>query len=99
MTREEAVEKYREWIPTQPQLLAQLWILKGKRLGCYCAPLPCHGDVLCELAEAIPWTAEMYEAEIVRLQRFEHGYEGIHSDAQQCMNEAMEIHDRRVLNE
>jgi hypothetical protein len=25
--------------------------LKGKRLGCYCAPKPCHGDVLARVAE------------------------------------------------
>lgn len=24
--------------------------LKGKILGCWCAPLPCHGDTLAELA-------------------------------------------------
>lgn len=24
--------------------LAKLRIMKGKRLGCHCAPLPCHGD-------------------------------------------------------
>jgi hypothetical protein len=49
-SREEVIEKYREWIKTQPQLLAQLPMLKGKRLGCYCHPLPCHGDILAELA-------------------------------------------------
>jgi hypothetical protein len=52
-TREAVIEKYREWIKTQPQLLAQLGWLKGQRLGCYCAPLPCHGDVLVELVEKI----------------------------------------------
>ena len=26
-----------------------LEVLRGKRLGCWCAPLPCHGDVLLEL--------------------------------------------------
>ena len=25
--------------------------LKGKRLGCFCHPQPCHGDVLAELAD------------------------------------------------
>jgi hypothetical protein len=50
-TREEVIEKYRLWIQDQPHLLAQLSWLKGKRLGCYCAPLPCHGDVLIELVE------------------------------------------------
>jgi len=52
-TREEVIEKYRHWLQTQPQLLAQLPMLKGKRLGCYCKPLPCHGDILCELVEAL----------------------------------------------
>ena len=25
--------------------------LKGKTLGCWCKPYPCHGDVLAELAD------------------------------------------------
>lgn len=50
-TRKEVIEKYKQWILTQPRLLKQLPMLKGKRLGCYCAPLQCHGDVLVELAE------------------------------------------------
>jgi len=48
-TREEAIEKYREWIMTQDNLLKDLHELKGKRLGCFCYPKPCHGDVLVEL--------------------------------------------------
>ena len=51
-TREIAIQKYREWILTQPQLLADIGSLKGKRLGCYCKPLACHGDVLAELANS-----------------------------------------------
>lgn len=50
-TRAEVIEKYREWIAGQPDLLAALPELRGKRLGCWCSPLPCHGDVLAELAE------------------------------------------------
>lgn len=50
-SREEAIAKYRRWIETQPELMAALPDLKGKRLGCYCKPLPCHGDVLAELAD------------------------------------------------
>lgn len=49
-TREEAVQKYREWIMTQPDLLKDLHELKGKTLGCWCHPQACHGDVLVELA-------------------------------------------------
>ena len=49
MTREEAISHYREWIVRQPELIAALHELKRKRLGCFCKPLPCHGDVLKEL--------------------------------------------------
>lgn len=53
---EEAVQKYRDWIQTQPQLLAKIPELKGKVLGCWCKTKKnpnalCHGDVLVELAE------------------------------------------------
>jgi len=50
-TREEVVAKYREWLKFQPALLAKISSLKGKALNCWCKPLPCHGDVLAELAE------------------------------------------------
>lgn len=49
-TRAEAIAKYEEWIQQQPHLLAALPSLKGKVLGCFCKPLPCHGDVLARLA-------------------------------------------------
>lgn len=52
-TREEAIEKYREWILTKPHLLKRLPELKGKKLGCYCHPKACHGDVLVELIEKL----------------------------------------------
>lgn len=50
-TREDVIAKYRAWIMEQPALLAQVGTLKGKRLGCFCSPQQCHGDVLTELAE------------------------------------------------
>jgi hypothetical protein len=53
-TRDEVIAKYEAWIKTQPQLLDRLPELKGKVLGCYCKPLPCHGDVLARLADAGP---------------------------------------------
>ena len=48
-TREEVIVKYRKYILNSPEKLARLPWLKGKRLGCFCKPLPCHGDVLVEL--------------------------------------------------
>ena len=50
-TREEVVEKYAEWVLTQPDLLVKIKAeLKDKVLGCWCAPKLCHGDILVELA-------------------------------------------------
>lgn len=56
-TRQQVIDKYREWIidrlnsgiVTKDELAA----LRGKTLGCWCAPAPCHGDVLLELSEQI----------------------------------------------
>jgi Domain of unknown function (DUF4326) len=49
-TREQVIAKYRCWLLTQPALMAALPELRGKTLGCWCAPHACHGDVLVELA-------------------------------------------------
>lgn len=51
--RAAVIARFEKWIQTQPELLAALPELKGKRLGCYCAPKPCHGDVLARLADAL----------------------------------------------
>jgi len=40
---------YEVHIRRSPKLLAALPELVGKRLGCYCKPLACHGDVLVRL--------------------------------------------------
>jgi len=51
-TRDEAVDKFEEWI-TQGDgqyLLKDIHELRGKVLGCWCAPLRCHGDVLLRLS-------------------------------------------------
>ncbi len=44
------VGEYRKWIQTQPHLMASLRELSCKDLACWCSPLPCHADVLLELA-------------------------------------------------
>ena len=51
-TREEVLQKYREWISNQPELLNDLHELRGKTLGCWCKPDNCHGDTLASLADA-----------------------------------------------
>jgi len=47
--RLEVIEKYALWVAHQPRLMADLHELRGKVLGCWCAPKACHGDVLVDL--------------------------------------------------
>jgi hypothetical protein len=50
-TREEALAAYEQWLLGQPELVAKAKReLKGKRLGCWCKPLSCHGDILARIA-------------------------------------------------
>jgi len=51
-TRKEVIEKYRIYLLYNDELLADLHELKGKVLGCYCSPKPCHGDILIEFCES-----------------------------------------------
>lgn len=52
-SREEAIAKYREWLISQPELVQRAKSeLRGKILGCWCAPAACHGDVLSEIANS-----------------------------------------------
>jgi hypothetical protein len=53
-SRKECIDKYREWILKQPELLARIKVeLQGRVLGCWCAPNACHGDVLASLADSV----------------------------------------------
>jgi Domain of unknown function (DUF4326) len=48
------IRKYRAWLLAQPALVERVRReLAGKVLGCWCAPLPCHGDVLADVANAV----------------------------------------------
>ena len=52
-SREEVIEKYTVWLMSQPELIeAVKKELRGKTLGCWCAPKACHGDILMQLANA-----------------------------------------------
>jgi len=54
-TREEVIHKYRQLLhhklKTDAKFKAQVDALKGKTLGCFCAPAPCHGDAIVEYLE------------------------------------------------
>lgn len=51
--REKVIQLYKEYInrkiTNDPSLKLELIKLKGKNLGCWCAPEKCHGNVLLEL--------------------------------------------------
>jgi hypothetical protein len=50
-TRDEVIAKYREYLDKNVVLKAQARKeLRGMILGCWCAPMACHGDVLAEVA-------------------------------------------------
>jgi len=45
--REAVIASYAaHYLPHKPSLLTRIGELRGKALGCWCAPEPCHGDVL-----------------------------------------------------
>jgi hypothetical protein len=53
-TREEVIERYRDWFLKKlknERFKKQVLKLKGKRLGCFCKPLACHGDIIVEYLE------------------------------------------------
>jgi hypothetical protein len=51
-SRDEMMRRYREHLLSRPDLVAIARQLRGKRLGCWCAPLPCHAEVIAEIADA-----------------------------------------------
>jgi len=63
-TRQDVIKKYRHYIEevllyqdtyamsNNPADILDIGELKGKDLVCWCAPYPCHADVLLELANA-----------------------------------------------
>lgn len=53
--RDEVIAKHREWFLSQPELMETARReLAGRDLVCFCAPKPCHGDVLLEVANSNP---------------------------------------------
>lgn len=52
--RKEVIAKHRNWVYKQPELIKDIKKeLKGKRLGCFCKPKSCHGDVYVEICDGL----------------------------------------------
>jgi hypothetical protein len=70
-SREEACERFKTWLDGETDLnleqdrrlwiLKNIHILKGRRLGCWCKPLACHGDYLAYLADKSDGTCRIRE--------------------------------------
>lgn len=54
--REQVICLYQSWLQEKvridPAFRKALLKLRGKKLGCWCAPQPCHGDVIVRWLEA-----------------------------------------------
>jgi hypothetical protein len=52
--RAEVIARYKEWAFHPDRASFRVRVkheLRGKVLGCWCAPKPCHGDILVAIAE------------------------------------------------
>lgn len=52
-TRAEVIEQYEAYLLDSPELFSKVSTLRGKTLGCFCKPQPCHGDVLAKYADTV----------------------------------------------
>jgi hypothetical protein len=52
--RAAVIAKHALWLADQHDLLRALDELRGRDLVCFCAPLPCHGDLLLRIAKCEP---------------------------------------------
>ena len=53
--RDAVIARYREYLRQCPELVEKAKALRGKRLGCWCAPNACHGDILAAIADGREW--------------------------------------------
>jgi uncharacterized protein DUF4326 len=64
ISREDAVERFEKYfidrIDKDSEFRRRILALKGKRLGCFCKPKACHGDVIAD------WLNKMEPKEVER---------------------------------
>lgn len=57
-TREESIQLFKQDFYEKVRTDFDTWLpklesLRGKTIGCWCAPLPCHGNVIADLVEDV----------------------------------------------
>lgn len=53
-TRDDVIEKYKSYFYKKikdPKFKQKVFLLRGKKLGCWCAPLRCHLEVIIDYLE------------------------------------------------
>lgn len=71
--REKVLLRYAKYLLEKPDILKLIPALKGKKLFCWCAPKPCHGDILAKLANSGKNTSYDLGQELEKLiQEMEH---------------------------
>lgn len=62
LSRIDVIEMHHNWLKRAVAApTADLYQLRGKVLGCCCAPLPCHADTLARMANN-PFTLKAYSS-------------------------------------
>lgn len=74
-TRQDVVKAYEVYLLSNKELMDSLIELRGKDLVCFCAPEPCHGDVLIKYANRMicPYCKSSNLAYSLRLTQQESG--------------------------
>ena len=79
-SRDQVVENFRKYALERMKIDAEfrkgVFGLKGKVLGCWCAPLKCHGDILKEIAETLTEEDFVVEDERRRKREYEEDDKG-----------------------
>ena len=50
-TRAQIISDYQDYLKEHPEIVEAARQLRGKVLACFCTPLPCHGDILADIAD------------------------------------------------
>ena len=63
-TREQAISRYELYLRTNTKMMNKLFELSGKTLGCWCAPLKCHGNALISAFNELYYIDNAYDAPV-----------------------------------
>lgn len=74
VSREEVIADYAVWLAVElraTEVKQLLNDMRGKRLGCWCAPLPCHADILAQVADMTDEERQAWADDVLTFTRVE----------------------------